>query len=364
MYEPVPPIFLTERPGSFRERGVMAPFTTPSLFGARIRADERGRLEVMQANPVGGMGCYIVPLRGLREITVPTVHDRWVAEWLLGLKRLLPSIVRRLDRRAAMLGLAGPRALVAARRQESAERRAQARIRRQWLRGLGAGEGGGEAEALAPLAARFKVSPAWLARGLDELSHIAALVGTGEDEGEGFAGRAMVALADLRDDLRAWAQRRQDQEVTMLAALLAYFTEVVLDQAGQALDEAHQLLGAPRPLLERFAAEPDKLLERLRRPEWVLDGWDLLLGLWQQATTRQAQRRALREMIRIAPPLPREILGPQHAWPEEIEALAATLPPLIKQGEPVEEIAMIDLIARNEALLRNEFNEEATARAA
>lgn len=363
MYEPVPPIFLTERPGSFRERGVMAPFTTPSLFGARIRLDERGQLELLQANPVGGMGCYIIPLRGLREITVPTVHDRWLAEWLLGLRRLLPSLVRRLARRAAMLGLAGPRALAAARRQEAAERRLQGRIRRAWLLRLRPAEAAGEEETLAALAARFRVSPAWLGRGLEELAHIAALLGAEETEAESLVGRALAGLADLRDDLRAWAGRRQDQEVTMLAALLAYFTEVVLEEAGRTLAEARQMLSSPHALLERLAAEPERVLERLRRSEWVLDGWDLLLGLWQQASSREAQRRALREMIRIAPPLPRDLLG-ERVWPEEIEALAATLPPLMKQGEPVAEIPLIDLIARNERLLRHEFNENCTVPAA
>jgi|BEDMetMinimDraft_2_1075160.scaffolds.fasta_scaffold00796_2 hypothetical protein len=363
MYEPVPPIFLTERPGSFRERGVMAPFTTPSLFGSRIRLDERGRFEVLQANPVGGLGCYIVPLKGLREVTVPTVHDRWLAEWLLGLKRLLPSLVRRLARRAAMLGLAGPRALVAARRQETEERRLQARIRRAWLSRLHPA-GGAEEEALAALSGRLGVGAAWLGRGLDELAHIGALLGADEETAEeGFARRALLSLADLRDDLRAWARRRQDQEVTMLAALLAYFTEVVLEEAGRTLAEAQHLLASPGALLERLAGEPEKLLERLRRTEWVLDGWDLLLGLWQQAGTRKAQRRALREMIRIAPPLPRDLLG-DRVWPEEIEALAATLPPLMKQGEPLEEIPAIDLVARNEGLLRHEFNETCTVHAA
>ena len=110
----------TDQPKTFHERGVSAPFTTPLLAGARLRAAQAriGQvLEVVIPNPAGRRGVDIVPWPELGDLCRPTVHDTRLAEALavrLDLAALSPAMVRQTGWEVAAKGYAGRGAAVAA----------------------------------------------------------------------------------------------------------------------------------------------------------------------------------------------------------------------------------------------------------
>lgn len=96
------------RAETFRERGVSVPFTTPFLFGARLRGGEDGRArELVVANPYGGAGVYVLPASNVKNVCSPTVHDRLLLERLDAETDLSPCSVRRLAFALGVEGYAG-----------------------------------------------------------------------------------------------------------------------------------------------------------------------------------------------------------------------------------------------------------------
>ena len=49
-------------PTTFLERGVVVPFTTPLLAGARARSARKPGIELVLHNPSGGLGVYVMLL--------------------------------------------------------------------------------------------------------------------------------------------------------------------------------------------------------------------------------------------------------------------------------------------------------------
>ena len=84
------PLIQRYRPRSFRERGVVAPFTSPLLSGGRLRWVPRmgvagHDLELVVPNPSGGKGFYILPWGDIGSIWRPTMHDVELGRILIGM---------------------------------------------------------------------------------------------------------------------------------------------------------------------------------------------------------------------------------------------------------------------------------------
>lgn len=159
------PLVQSYRPRSFRERGIVAPFTTPSLQGARLRripavssitgerallgpanatspaspaspGDAAGTadrlrdsaLEVIVPNPSGGRGVYILPWSDIGALCRPTMHDTMLGRSLStpidGIEReLTPAQMRNAAHAIALEGFAGRAAASGA--TATAQRRAE-----------------------------------------------------------------------------------------------------------------------------------------------------------------------------------------------------------------------------------------------
>ncbi|MEZ5863054.1 MAG: hypothetical protein R3D25_02870 [Geminicoccaceae bacterium] len=113
---------LKQRPSTYAEAGVVAPFTTPLLLQARLRLDYRSRLEVVARNPTGADGVYVVPLASLEEFFRLSLHDRALIERLRGLTPIGPLGIREIALGLASEGLAGPDAEAAATRSLQEDR--------------------------------------------------------------------------------------------------------------------------------------------------------------------------------------------------------------------------------------------------
>jgi hypothetical protein len=107
------------------------------------------------------------------------------------------------------------------------------------------------------------------------------------------------------------------------------------------------------PLIRRWHATPAPLLELLARPEWLLDGWELIVALWQQ-TAHAACGPAIHEMSALIPVIATET----NAWMAHDVALAMDghlgglrhWRRVVQANEDWMSGLQMALVARNEAL--------------
>jgi|BEDMetMinimDraft_2_1075160.scaffolds.fasta_scaffold01931_1 hypothetical protein len=105
MYAKVRNFFRTPPPESFAARGCFVPFTTPGLFGARLREGMGGGLEVVGVASGAGRGSRgALPSLPDRRLGV---FDRWLADHLAEAAPLDPPHLAEVLARGAALGLAG-----------------------------------------------------------------------------------------------------------------------------------------------------------------------------------------------------------------------------------------------------------------
>ncbi len=322
------------QPKTFRERGVAAPFTTPLLAGARLRATP-GRsghvLEAIIPNPAGRRGVYIVPWSESGDLCRPTMHDARLTEILVGrldLSRLRPAMVRQAGWEAAAEGHAGRGGATAAQRvlRDNAVRFAMMSARLQPVFA-------GQLSETAPDPA------AW-----DRLTALLADIHLPE----GAAAR-MPTLAEavgaLAVALPEWAAARSGP-VVAAAQLVATAAKLVHGGATYLLRIAAAQIDESTTLLRDWLADPAGVERTLSRTEWLLDGWERLVLLWQVGLPGPAVTAL--EMAALLPVWPDEA----EAWLElpagtAVQWAHRPMPPSRLWTDPT---VTVDQIARNERL--------------
>jgi hypothetical protein len=322
------------QPKTFRERGVAAPFTTPLLAGARLRAAPARSGHVLEAiipNPAGRRGVYIVPWSESGDLCRPTMHDARLTETLarrLDLSTLCPAMVRHAGWEVAAEGHAGRGGAIAAQRllRDNAVRFAMMSTRLH--------------SALAEQAADAAPDPvAW-----DRLTALLADIHLPE----GAAAR-MPTLAEavgaLAVALPEWAAA-QSGPVATAAQMVASAAQLVHRGATYLLRIAVARIDQPQTLLRDWLVDPAGVERALSRAEWLLDGWERLVLLWQVALPGPAVTAL--EMAALLP-----------VWPDEAEAWlelpAGTVAQLSRRPMPPSRLwtdptVTVDQIARNERL--------------
>jgi hypothetical protein len=320
------------RPARFAERGVLLPFTTPFLLGGRMRRAERGGAELVLAHPAGAEGIYVLPWSAMPSFCVPTLHDRALWERATAaLPELSPAAARRAARAVAEAGHAGreaARAAVAAEAMRAETVSAlHCRLLLDLLRRIEPAEAAG-GSALPPPSSPATDTHAGVERRVQSaLGRLraeggpppaAAMVALGEIaavlEGCGLGGegakrarlpRLLAALADMAAEMEAAAMGAPDDARRAGLRLLAESAGLAIRSGRAALDAAHALLDDPWALLRRWPNEGRDILDRLSRPEWLLDGWDAIRALWRGGP----DRASLRDMALLVPAMPTEAAG-------------------------------------------------------
>jgi hypothetical protein len=310
------------RPASFLERGLALPFTTPTLLGGRIRPGERRAPELVLANPAGSEGVYILPWAALPDFCPPSLHDRAIWSKVSNLQLFTPRTVRAVTRCVAAEGYAGREAARAA--GAAAERQEQQRILLHYhllLELIRQGEAPGsglpppeqdtpanvERRVRAVLGARRGVNglpPSVAVEVLEELAMAFEGSGLRHNPTDARLPRLCRDIARMSREVAEWGAAGQEEE-RLCARLLAQAAELTLRCARIALAGAQDLLLDLWPLLPRWRAEPGAMLRLVERPEWVLDGWEAICGLWQ-ASDAATRRQAALEMAGLVPMIPAE----------------------------------------------------------
>jgi hypothetical protein len=273
-------------PARVAERGVAGPFSTPALFGARVRLGGSEQIEVVIPNPSGRDGWLVLPWSSVLEAFRPTLADRALAQ-RLGLVPPTPARVRAAAMAVAAEGLGG----------RPLRRAAEAAAARDAARAT---------QLRAVLAAR---APA-------RAAEAPALLDFGLDTAEGALGARMRRVRAFADSLEAWHSSAALAGEQQRARIIAQRAAKVLGPAAGLVAAAREaLLAAPAG----SPAPPET-----ERAAWLLDGWDLLAALWE-ASAGEDRVAALRRIAAVVPGVPEEVL----AWPgcAPLGGPAAPLPP-------------------------------------
>ncbi|MBR0661380.1 hypothetical protein [Neoroseomonas oryzicola] len=354
------------QPATFLDRGVTVPFTTPFLLGARIRPTEtRSGLELVISNPAGGRGFYIVPWAAMPEVCSPTLHDRRLWQRLSDQTAVTPSLVRETARAVAAEGLAGRAAAAAVAEARGAESAARMRanflllldlIRRTETREEAAIPPQSDTpqniesrarRAVARFAPRIGVSAEIVAAWLEALA--AAFCGVGVP-GDRTVSRTRALVAGLRrmvEEIELWIAQSPDPGEQHAAVLVTDAAKLTLHCADAAFRDLDGLLSDTPTLLRAWREDAAPLGRRATRPDWLLDGWQVICELWRDAEP-DTRPGALWEMALLAPVMPREVedwLGVTEDWDRPTR-----LRRLVRANEDWRSGRMIEIVARNERL--------------
>ena len=311
------------RPATFLERGLSLPFTTPSLLGGRIRPAETRVAELVLANPAGVEGVYVLPWSALADLCTPSLHDRALWTRVTGLASLTPDTVRAAARAVAAEGFAGRAAARAATTAEALRCQAglalHSRLLLELVRQLEppgtsapAPERDSPAQvtrravaALGRLRREGGIGPAEAVETLGELAPAFEACGLRAQEEPARLPRLAAEIAAMAREVERWAEGVAPGERAG-ARLLVESCELTLRCCRMAFAEVHALLDDLWALLRRWQEDQATVRMLLARPEWLLDGWGLICGLWRDARpTRRGA--ALLDMALLVPVIPAEV---------------------------------------------------------
>jgi hypothetical protein len=354
------------RPTTFLERGVAVPFTTPMLLGARLRPSNRKGMELVIANISGGRGFYIVSWSALAEICAPSLHDERLFALLTARAALSPGEIRQVARQVAQEGWGGRNAIRAAHQAESEAPLDRMRLNLRLLHRL-VRQTESPIEATPPIAqdtpegqqhrakrAVLRAAETLSRRPEEVIQSLEGIAGAFQDVGVPEEPmlprlrRMLAAVERMSRDFAEWVALTPAARDLQVSAVIAEGCGLTLRCGTAMLEQVEAGMADMIGLLRRWQADPDALVTEATRPDWLLDGWPLILGLWQD--TDPADRlRAAWEAAMLLPVLPRETAawcGVQADW-EQPQRLRR----LVRAHRDWRHGRMVDLTARNERLL-------------
>jgi hypothetical protein len=349
-------------PATFLERGVMVPFTTPQLNGARARPGERMPLELIIPNPSGGRGVYIVPLEGVQDFCALTINDRRLADAIAKLRGVTPDTIREAAREVAREGLAGRGAVAAAKQAQTNDELAKIQANFDLLISLVLQtERKGEEpipvekshptdleyrgrRAVARIAARLGCTQDRAAAALEQLAAVFQGVGV---RNAARIPRELETLTCLRRDVRKFSENAADTKASE-AQLVAVSADLTILLVTATLADARALVDDIKTLIRHWVSDPTPTMQLLARPDWLLDGWNRICALWSSATDPED---AVSEMAALVPVIPREA----EMWSGHRVGHLIDVPQyrrtVVRQLEDWRTgVTVTDLVARNESL--------------
>jgi hypothetical protein len=123
--------------------------------------------------------------------------------------------------------------------------------------------------------------------------------------------------------------------------------QLTLDCAFKAAEQFDELMGDTFGTIHAWQRDRQEIIHDLTRLDWLLDGWEAILGIWNAAAPSD-KNAAIMEMAFLAPILPKEVmgwLGFQHDMAQERRKVR-----IVQQFEDWRSGRVIDMIARNENL--------------
>lgn len=354
-------------PVGFRERGVVVAFTTPQLFGARLRPAQKGPVpDLFVMGPASKTGPTILTGRDVPSVPGITAHD--VALWrkLRQMPEPGPEQVRVACLNVALEGWRGRAAMAWAEEQSTADATALRRIffllltdliRRTELAAESKVPPEQETliylrprigKAVARIARRLNMTTEAVEAAMEALAGVFMSLGKADDTVIGHTRRAFGDLQSFVQELERWLAPRRDNARGLRAEFLLRRAQLTMRCAKAAIGELDRVLDDTTILLRAWQRDQQSVIRRVSRPEWLLNGWDMIIGLWQQSEPSDREA-TLWEMSHLVPELPKEVEG-WSGFPEGGSRLRLESPAMI-EGLDWRRSRPLAFIARNESLL-------------
>lgn len=335
-------------PATFEERGVVAPFTTPTLAFSRVRADGREGLEILIPGLSGSSGVYVIAWAAVREMFRMTVHDRALHEAIDSAKATTPRAMRHCTNETALSGLAGPDAIECAKAallQEENERlltnfylissvvdRLAATPAKLTVAELSSPQGQRRVrQILDDIAQRLGASSERLYRSLEVWSDLIAPIGLSVMPHECRLRRLMKRLEGFRMNAAEWG-RRSNADPDGLSFLAADVAKLTLDIGYPIVAEVDAFTTDLGATLTGWDAAERAIKNRVDRLSWLLDGWEHVLTIWDGVVESPIweQVEAMEEIVRTLPLAPTKELEllKNKAWGDLENALRRFVKPM------------------------------------
>ena len=366
-------------PAGFAERGAIVPFTTPQLFGARLSRPRTGALpDLILANLSGQAGNNVLP--GAQLLATPglTAHDQALWQKLRELTDFAPEKIREAMIAIAAEGWRGRAAAACAEEQSTADITALRRmffllltdlIRRTELPAEAKVPPEQESliylrprigKAVARIAKRYSMTTEAVEAAIEALASVFMPLGKHNDSVTGHTRVAMAELQSFIKELDQWLAPRRDNMRGLRAEFLLRKAKLALICTQAAINELDRVLDDTTILLRAWQRDQASVLRRASRPQWLLDGWDIIIALWRQSEPSDREA-CFWEMSHLVPILPKEVEG-WSAFPEGASKIRQEQAISIK-GTDWRRFRPLEFSARNETLLTGKHGASLAAEA-
>lgn len=354
-------------PATFRDRGVLVAFTTPQLLGARLRLSDKGNSpELVLMGASGRLGRTIIAGQAVPSVPGITVHDLFLWRRLRELTVLSPEQIRVAALDTTLEGWRGRAAMAWAEEQKAADATALRRmffllltdlIRRTELPAEAKVPPEQETliylrprigKAVARIARRYDTTTEKIEASLEALAGVFMPLGKANDAVTGHTRRAYAELNAFVQELDRWLVAPRDNTRGLNAEFLLRRAKLALSCAKASISELDRVQEDTTILLRAWQRDQQSVTRRVLRPEWLLNGWDIIIALWQQSEPSD-RAAVIWEMSHLAPELPKEVEGWGYL-PEGAAKLRLEVPAQV-QGLDWRCSRPLAFTARNESLL-------------
>ncbi|MCA3350727.1 MAG: hypothetical protein INF97_09055 [Roseomonas sp.] len=293
------------------------------------------------------------------------MHDRRLWHLLRDEAILTPAIVREAAETAALEGHAGRAAMMAVNQTRQGREDRAKRINFGLLLGLikqmeGPNPGRPAPEmddprqvamrgqrAVMACAQELRMTTEAVAAALEELARAFNGFGMPKDNDMAPSRRVIWELQTLAASLETWRGDLPAHMDSGSAALVGQSLQLTLEGSLRATEQFDALIGNTYAAIQAWQRDRTDILQELSRLDWLLDGWEAILGIWNAADASD-RSAAIIEMAMLAPILPKEVMGWLGFAPDMAQERRKLR--IIRQFEDWRSGRVIDMIARNENL--------------
>jgi len=316
-------------PIGFLQRGAVVAFTAPQLLGARVRQGKSAaNRELILPSFSGTKTPWVIPLNEAGKTQGMTLHDQALWKKLLLAPSLTPAQIRNATLDIAAEGLRGRAAMTFAADHVTTSATAHRRVFFLLLTDLirrtelpAEAQVPPEQESLTYLrprsgravgraAKRFNMSVEEVEAALESLAGVFMSLGNAQDAVTGHARQALIDFRAFVKELDHWTAPRRGSPRGLKAEWVLRKAVLTLSCAEAAVAELDRVLGDSTLLIRAWHRDKQPVIARAARPEWLLDGWAIVVALWRQSEPSDREA-TLWEMAHLVPPLPKEV----ESWP-------------------------------------------------
>jgi len=182
---------------------------------------------------------------------------------------------------------------------------------------------------------------------LDAIGGVLAGVGLAPAGEEGRIPRLIAMLSRTKEEIAVWCEGQRNEDRAAAARLVCSVADHTMTLAETALTAARDQTSDMASLLRTWAADREPVIQLAMRPEWLLDGWEQICLVWNEARDDAGRCAALVEMIEQLPIPPREQRTGGDGL-RDLDDLFLMRRPISLNEDWRTGAAVFDMIARNE----------------